>query len=48
MEQKSPTILEKLETILKGNDGGDGWFVGDDVSTNHVYYLKFARVTHFI
>ena len=25
-------MLEKLETCLKKNDGGDGWFVGDDVS----------------
>ena len=48
MEQKVPTLLEKLETLLKGNNGGDGWFVGDDVSTKQVNYFTFDRATHFI
>lgn len=31
-DEQLPPMLEKIENILKQNKGGDGWFVGDDVS----------------
>ena len=33
IEVHSPPKLAQMESILKENNGGDGWFVGDDVSS---------------
>ena len=40
-------MLEKLETCLKKNNGGDGWFVGDDVNINFAYCIIFISL-HFL
>ena len=32
-EELLPDFLEKFETLLKSNDDGDGYFVGDSVSS---------------
>ena len=34
-EQKVPNAFEILEKLLVANNGGDGFFVGDAVSTRH-------------
>ena len=31
-EEQLPTFMKYLENILKQNKGGQGWFVGDNVS----------------
>ena len=31
-ESFQPKHMEKFETILRENNGGNGWFVGDGVS----------------
>jgi len=36
LEEELPKSLEKLEKLLKDNDGGDGFFVGDAVHAVHV------------
>ena len=33
IEVHTPPKLAKLESIFKENNGGDGWLVGDDVSS---------------
>jgi len=34
-EEQLPNAYAGLENILKSNEGGDGFFVGDSVSTKH-------------
>ena len=32
LEEQQPYFMEKFDTILKENQEGDGYFVGDEVS----------------
>jgi len=36
IEDLLPVYLRKLETMLKANYNGDGFFVGDCVSESHI------------
>jgi len=36
LEEQLPAGYANLEGILKSNKGGDGFFVGDEVSTLHI------------
>ena len=38
-----PASLGKLENLLKENGGGDGYFVGDDVSVSVVYVIMLIE-----
>jgi len=35
-EEQLPAAYANLESILESNKGGDGFFVGDEVSTLHI------------
>ena len=42
-EETLPWYLERLQELLVENNGGDGWFVGDDVSIGlHIEYCLAA------
>ena len=36
ISQQLPAVLSKLETLLKANKGGDGYFIGETVSSSSV------------
>ena len=35
-EEELPKHMEKMEKLLMRNDGGDGYFVGDEVHYNYM------------
>ncbi len=43
-DEQCPESLEKLQHLLKRNKGGDGWFVGDDVSNIHINNKKSGAI----
>ena len=50
IEVHSPPKLAQMESILKENNGGDGWLVGDDVSSlgaKKHYYQSPNRPSDF-
>ena len=48
LEEELPKSLEKLEKLLKDNDGGDGFFVGDVVYAVHVWPFDQRRLSSVI
>lgn len=42
-DETAPDYMEKLQNILKQNKGGDGWFVGDDITWADVQYMGYME-----
>ena len=46
LEEKLPAAYASLESILKSNKGGDGFLVGDGVSTQHIRLIIGGRLNY--